>query len=125
MSHVATPQAASTASVTSGRAEVVKSRSVDGAAEERVAHRPADEGQLVPGRREPLTEVGEQRQDGRQVGDRLPEQRGRGLTGGHEHQGYAGSRTSRPRPVGRPGPRPAHPTARPGWPGTPLVTVTR
>ena len=62
------------------------------AAEEGVAHRPADEGEVVPGRREPLTEVGEERQDGRQVGDRLPEQAGGGLSGGHEHQGYAGSR---------------------------------
>ena len=43
----------------------------------------------MPGRREPLAEVGEQGQVGRQVGDRLAEQGGRRLTGGHEAQGYA------------------------------------
>ena len=85
-----------------GRAEVVKSRSVDDAAEQRVAHRAADEGEVVPRGREPLAEVGQQRQHRRQVGDRLAQQGGRGLTGGHEDQGYAARapRAAGPRPGG-------------------------
>ncbi len=43
----------------------------------------------MPDGREPLTEVGQQRQVRRQVGDGLAQQGGRWLTGGHEDQGYA------------------------------------
>ena len=69
----------------------------------------------MAGGREPLAEVGQQRQVGRQVGDRLAQQGGRGLTGGHEHQGYAARNHAGAAPMS-------------AWsPTTPaaLVTVTR
>ena len=87
-----------------------------GAAEQGVAHRAPDERQVVPRGREPLTEVGQQRQVGRQMGDGLAQQGGRWLTGGHEDQGYAARDGSRGRAGGPRGP----PTAA----SRTLVTVT-
>ena len=88
---------------------MVKSRSVDRAAQQRVAHRAADQREVVPGGREPLAEVGQQRQVGRQVGDRPAQQGGRRLTGGHDPQLYAACdpAVSGPGCVGT-GRRPAH-----------------
>jgi hypothetical protein len=57
--------------------------------EERVAHGPADEREVVTGIREPGAEVGQRRDGRREVRHRPAKERGGGLTGGHEHQGYA------------------------------------
>ena len=55
-------------------------------AEEGVADRPSDEGQLVAGRREALPQVGEHRQHGGEPGDGLPQDGGGGLAVGHGAQ---------------------------------------
>ena len=58
MSQCASATASTIARISSGVASVVKSRSVTVAPEERVAHRPADQGELVPGGGEPLAQAG-------------------------------------------------------------------
>ena len=66
MSQCASATGATIARIWSGVASVVKSRSVTAPAEERVAHRTADERELVPGVGEALREQGDLR-PGRQL----------------------------------------------------------
>ena len=72
MSQVASAQPASSRSISSGCAEVVRSRSLCRRPEHRVAHGTADQGQLVAGRGEALAELVEDRGDAVELGGDVP-----------------------------------------------------